>query len=71
MNQALIVESEVVVVDAEVEAESVRKVNGMVVLAGLTVLELGATKEVAEDVADVVNVVIPEVESDEDVEDKI
>ena len=71
-NQALIVESEVVVVDAEVETESVGKVNGTVVQAGLaTVSEPRVAKEVVEDTADVVDVVTSEVESDEDVEDKI
>lgn len=43
-NQALI-ESEVVVVDAEVEAESVGKVNGTMVLAGSAVLESGVARK--------------------------
>jgi hypothetical protein len=64
--------SEVVVVDAEVETESVGKVNGTVVQTGLVVVsELRVAKEVVEGAADVVDVVTLEVELDEDVEDKI
>jgi hypothetical protein len=79
-----------------VEVESVGKVNGTVLLAGLAVPESGVTipfvgeenvvvavvlvvlevvigmeLEATIDLDDVVDVVTPEVESDEDVEDKI